>query len=545
MGFLVAALAVTWPWALHPTSTLIGPVGGDVSSSVAKWNAIAEAGVIPFAKETISTIGWPVGMPTQPGLDSVSFLSTMWFWLGALTIGAVASHSLLGVVGFTLTALVTFLCVRRVTGSAWAGVVAGVAYGFFPHMYGVAYAATTYTWMWLLILPIWAFWELARDPSARRALTAGLAMLPAAFWTPYFAIHAGVISVACLGVLLVVAPRVGLARRLLALTALPWAAGAVAYVAIGFATSFADVPTRDAGDAYQQAAQPLMFVMPGAGSIWPDSLTRELVHIVPRARDANLYVGISVLVLAAIAIVAALRRWRARRSEDRRLEPTEVAILLAIAVVVASALCSLPPKVAGGHIPMPSLLIHETVPALRAGQRFVMPLMAGLAVLAGIGADVLLRRLSGRRATALAVVLVAAVGVDLSARFPGMNGRLPEAGPAIEALARAPDAPAIHLTVAGAFAGIPQRGCILQETHHKPLFNNCGWGTIPEASWELGVRLSMCDMLEELRRRGLRYVIVDLPIPSNIGQCFAPKGRLVRATLLAEDRADAVWRLPA
>lgn len=57
-------------------------------------------------------------------------------------------------------------------------------------------------------------------------------------------------------------------------------------------------------------------------------------------------------------------------------------------MAVAAFAWSLPPvvDVAGLGVPTPARLTLEAAPALRAGQRFVMLVMAGVAVLAGLGA---------------------------------------------------------------------------------------------------------------------------------------------------------------
>jgi hypothetical protein len=544
LGFLVLAAAITWPWLIHPGSTLVGPLGGDVSTSIVKWETLARTGTFPFTNGTTTAIDWPSGLATTPGLDLASVLSALPLWLGSLAFGAVATHGLEAVLGYLLTATVTFLFVRRVTRSTGAGLVAGVAYGFFPQMRLVVFAATTYSHMWLFILPLWGFWNLTQVPTRRSARLAGLTLLPAVFWTPYFALHAGVISVSCMIALAVLAPRVGVRRGLLGQVLLVWLPIAAVYVAIGLATSFHDVPSRAAADAYSQSAHPLMFVWPGFSSIWGTSVDSKLVELVPRASAANLYLGVSVLLLGCIGVVDQVRRrasWRVEGSP--LLSPVTAATLLALAAVAGCFLCSLPPHVLGGRIPMPDALISAVVPALRAGQRFVMPLMAGVSVLAGLGAYALLRRTPPALRAPLAIGLAAIVVLDLWAHPPGANQVAPTPTPAIHALARAPDAPAVEINARGVYGGLPQRACFMQWTHNKPLFNNCGFGTPPPAQYALA-SMPMCPFLNTLHARGLRYVIVDLPSPPNVSECFAPGRPLAASTVLASDGSVRVWQLP-
>ena len=149
-------VGLTWPFLAHPQSTLTAPIGFDVNASIGKYHALAVEKAVPFTSGVLETIGYPEGVPKTPALDIASALSTTPLWLGSLTIGAVATHGFQSALGLVLTALVTFLFVRRVTGLTGGAFIAGLAYGFFPHIVLIARAAPAYTHMWLYILPIWA-----------------------------------------------------------------------------------------------------------------------------------------------------------------------------------------------------------------------------------------------------------------------------------------------------------------------------------------------------------------------------------------------------
>jgi hypothetical protein len=537
------ALAVTWPWAVKPSTTLMAPIGGDVSTSVAKFEAIVRSGAIPFVSDRITSVGFPDGVSTTPGLDLASAFSALYLWSGSALLGPIAAHGLLAVLGFFLTATVTYLFVRRVTGSIGAGLVAGVAYGFFPHLYLMSWAATTYAHMWLFILPLWGFWNLALTPGRRTALVAGASLVPATFWTPYYTLHAFAVGAACLVVVGALGPRIGFSRKLLGLALAPWAAAVAVYVAIGVVTSFADSPDRPLTDFYEQAAHPLMYVWPGfASTIWGDGVAEALADRVPRSAGANLYVGLSVMALAAFGVFAALRQWVSTRLRARP-SPQAVAALLALGTVLICGLCSLPPRVLNGSVPMPSTLIFEVAPGLRAGQRFVMPLMAGMAVLAGLGAHALLRRLPRRALVPATLAIAILVGLDLHTRPPGMAPELPPRSQAIQALARAPDGAAIHILPEGFLGGIPQWACLMQDVHHKTLANTCAFAPPPPTLTRLGSR-PICETLRRLRNRGLRYVITEpSPPPPNVGACFRRNAPIGPWRVLARDKTTWVFDL--
>ena len=535
------AIAVTWPWAVKPSRIIMAPTGGDVSTSISKFNAVVDSGAIPFVSDRLTSLAFPDGIATTPGVDSAAFLSTLYLWVASATIGPVEAHGLWAVLGFFLTGTVTYLFVRRVTGSTGAGLVAGVAYGFFPHLYLMAYAATTYTHMWLFILPLWGFWNLSQEPSRRNALLAGAAVVPAIFFTPYFALHASVIAFACCVVLLLVAGSIGLRRKLLGYALVPWFSALAVYLAIGVASSFEDAPDRPLSDFYDQAAHPLMFVWPGVDSIWGDGVSSALVDQVPRAFNVNLYIGWSVILLGLVAVVAHLGPWVRQRFRGR-LSPQSMAALLGVGTVVACFLCALPPKVLSSTIPMPSTFIFEVTPGLRAGQRFVMPLMAGAAVLAGLGAAVLLRRLSTRAMVPVAGLLALVVAVDLYTTPNGMPAELPASQPALEALAEQPEAPAVAITFQGILSSPPQRACMEQLVHEKPLVNACAVGPPSPRMLHAAVR-PMCQALAELRGYGVRYVVVDKPVPANVSACFRRPGSLGGWRLVADDSTYRVLEL--
>jgi hypothetical protein len=541
--YLGLALAATWPWVLRPATVLMAPVGGDVSTTIAKFSAIVQSGAVPFVSDRITAVGWPDGLATTPGIDSAAGLSTLYLWVASAAIGPVQALGLMAVLGFVLTGTVTYLFVRRVTGSVGAGLVAGTAYGFFPHLYLMAYAATTYTHMWLFILPLWAFWNLSQAPTHRNALLAGASLVPAIFWTPYYTLHVSVIAGGCIVVLFAIAPRIDLARKSLGLVLLPWVAALIAYVGIGAATSFSDAPDRPLSDFYQQSAHPIMYVFPGANSIWPDSVDQKMVDLVPRALNVNNYIGVSVILLGAFALWTYVRPWIMGRFRGRP-SPQAVAALLALGSSFACLLFSLPPRVLHHTVPMPSDLVFHVAPGVRAGQRFVMPLMAGAAVLAGLGTAAILRRVPGRAMLPVAVLLAAIVATDLYTSPPGMTAEMKAHPPALEKLADAPKAPAIELFPWGFLWGQQQRACMAQLVHKKPLVNTCLLG-VPPPHVLAAAGVPMCRTLRLLQSDGLRYVIVDLPVPPGIGACFKRSTAYGGWRLLAQDSQYRILELPA
>ncbi|MDQ6884632.1 MAG: hypothetical protein M3077_10425 [Candidatus Dormibacteraeota bacterium] len=520
--YLVLVILATFPFVLDPHQTLTAPLGGDVAGSVSKFQTLVREGGNPFVVTHLVTIGYPDGVTLQPGVDRVAFLNTGFLWGLSLLFGAVSAHGLMTLLGFWLTATIMFLFVRRVTGSIGAGLVAGMAYGFWPHMYLIAAAAPTYTHMWMYILPVWAWLELALDPNRGRALLAGLAPVPAIFWTPYYLLHVVVIVGACF---LVVAAR-AFATRQVGLRAIGLAAIALMIPALAVGGSelilalsgHTGVPIRAVEDAFQESAHPLMYLVPGHDSIWGGKPYRFLVRAVPRAQNANLYVGLSALILAIVGTAAAVREIVRRRALALS-SPAVLATLLGLAVVIACFVFSLPPRLAHNGPPMPDALVVAVQPAFRAGQRFVMPLMGGLAILAGLGSSLVLRRISSPRlAPVVAVLLALVVGLDLFARpTDGLAGKpegvatIPQSS-ALAALAKQPPGPTFQVvdrTAASPIHGVVP--CLIQPQHGKVVIETCGLGpwTLDYLRWS---NSRSCDSFVDMRNHGVRYVIVDAAV---------------------------------
>lgn len=541
LAFLALTAYWTWPFPIHPGSTIPAMIGGDVSISISKFQTLALEGVNPFERTLMRTVQWPDGVGTTPGIEFVSILSALWLFGTAHTIGAVAGHGLLAAGGHLLTALVTYGFVSAVTGSRRAGLVAGAAYGFASHMSIVVWAASTYGHMWLFILPMWGFWRLAQEPGAKRALLAGASAAPAIFWTPYFALHVTVVGAACLLVFLAVGDAPAARRlKLAGLSIAPWLATVAVYVAIGLATKFSDVPARQTQDFFEQSAHPYMYLVPGwFSSLWGQGPAEWTAARVPRAAGVNLYLGWSVLLLGLVAVAAVLVPALRRRTWSG----PAIAGLMGLSVAAWCFIFSLPPKVLDSRVPLPSSLIFEVEPALRAGQRFVMPLMAGTAVLAGIGAWVLLRRFGARplAGAAIALGLTAVVLADIKIEPAGAWSRTSPPSRALAELEERPPAPAIHYMVNGLLDSPSMRACFVQPEHGKVIANGCAiGGRSPRlTAWQ---DTPVCEALVDQRKIGIRYVIVDNSRPDVIA-CF-DDAELPRSELVARDEQVTVieWR---
>jgi len=117
--------------------------------------------------------------------------------------------------------------------------------------------------------------------------------------------------------------------------------------------------------------------------------------------EQQVYAGVSVIVLAAVAVALA------------RTRPARQRLWSLVVLGVVAAVCSLSPerRVFGLATVRPSALLYELMPMFRSYARFAVIVQLALAVLAGAGVDALWRR---RRARPLAIALLALLAFEYS-----------------------------------------------------------------------------------------------------------------------------------
>ena len=555
-AYIVIAMVITFPFIAHPATTLTAPVNGDVAASVAKYEVTVQQNQNPFTDGTLYGGGYPAGLYSNIGVDRVSFLSVAYLWLGSLTVGPVVTHSLEAISGMVLTAIIAFLFVRRITGSLAAGALAGLIFGFSPHMLSIARAAPTYTHMWMLILPLWAIWECAVRPFTWKwvALAAGSVVI-SIFWTPYFLLHACIVGGFSLLILLIVWwRRDGFRWRNLAAAATifgTWVVALLLFWFIGTHSPSTHVPARTIAEIYGQSADIRMYLLPGHFSGWGQDLNKILVEAVPRAIATNLYIGLSSTALLIIGFAYAMRRRivltpKDKANNERAKHDTGIKIagVMAGVCLLACFLFSLPPTVHlfGHSISTPNDIIAHIVPVLRAGQRFIMAMMGLVAVLAGIGLYVLQKHTNHYMLrAALITTIFVVVSIDIWALPPQMATVIPTSK-ALAILRAEPAGPVAHYQ-RGSVLGFPgQFPCLLQEQHNKVLVNDCVLGRPDSAPNQAPAQLAsldimpLCDQMAELKKRGVKYIISS-------SKSKAERACLPADATLAKDSIYTVSRL--
>ncbi len=189
LGYVLVALAFTWPLPLYLGSRLTGDPGGDTGVYV--WNQWlfqheAAAGSNPLTTQQILSLSQqPVDLSQH---NYTAFLNVLALPLIPL-VGVVASFNLVLLIATVITALCTYALARiafpttRVEAFA-----AGVAFAWSP----VLVARTTGHVSLVAAAPLaafaWCLTKAERSRDIRFAVLTGLSMAWAAFCDPYFAV---------------------------------------------------------------------------------------------------------------------------------------------------------------------------------------------------------------------------------------------------------------------------------------------------------------------------------------------------------------------
>jgi hypothetical protein len=510
--FFLLASFLTWPFVVHPFSTQVGSNYGDIFGSIAKFDAIKNDGNNPFIDGRINSIAYPDGVRSNVGVDRVSFLSTLFLWVLTLLYTSTFAHNMYVFLGYFITALVMFLFIRKYTKSNRLGLIAGSAFITFPLFISLARAAPVYMWSWLYILPIWAIIELTKSYSTKKLILAGLSIIPGVFWTPYFMFHVFLVTLTCVAVYAIMTFR---KQHTLPYKHLAFLAGAIivvagAYVAIGHSSSSSTViPDRPISDAYDQSLDPRMLVTPTMFTAITAPIYENFIKpISPRDGTAVLFAGYTVCVLAFVGAYAVMRN--RYLTKDMRLLG-----VFGGAITIVTLAFSLAPTITILDIRIPTLnyFVVHAVPALRAGQRLVVPIMLGLIILATLGVYYLSRRVHMYvRPSILLACIAILIAVEYVTVFDQMSATM-RVPPSMKVLAKAPKGVTAEY-LNDSLIGYPgQLACKNYLIHHQTIVNPCSLDVYTKpGKWpivEAIAKQSTKDQLEQLKHIGVTYVIVD------------------------------------
>lgn len=510
--YFIAAALYTNPFIFNPQQTLTAPINGDNGYSAIKFEAIKREGLNPFVDNQLESIAYPDSQQTNVSVDRVSFLSTLFLWKVTGLTNSVFAHSLLSFLGIFMTAAVTYFFAKSISGSKFIALIAGYMYGFFPLMITLAFSASTYTHMWLFILPIWAFWALSiRGYSKKRLAVAVASVLPAMFWTPYYTFHVLLLSSAVLLASVFWARKINGLNKTLRITLVSvgsWLVFSIIYIFVGLSSgNGGDIPSRTINEAYQQSSHPLMYILPGTYSLWGSGLNLTLTGLVPRAINTNLYLGVSTFLAALTGLYFLVLQ----KVESKKL----LLIQIGMAITILAFLFSLPPtiKMLNLNVPTPNKIVVKIVPALRAGQRLAMPMMAGLITLAISGIILLTQKLSKIKKYLLFSCILLILVLDFLVYIPDRTTTF-VSNPALSQLRGFPKGLLAHYNHSSLVGNPGQYICFAQFEHNMPIVNDCAMDRDPynfdkpKPTLARIVLRPLCEQPEALYNMGVKYVII-------------------------------------
>jgi hypothetical protein len=533
---------------------VFGPIGADITAGMAYFHSLAAAHTPPFLPGTVHFFNAPEGRPTQWALNFSTLPSSTLFWLGSTAFGSVATYAYWPVFTFTLSALSMFLLVRWLTGSWLAALVTGFAFGFWPYVF--AGMSEPLGAEWPIVLGVWRMLVAIERPSLRNGLIAGLAVAFALWWIQYFILIVGLLWV----VLALLALLIALTRRQFLVALQTQAIAAVPIVLVlasiglaGLATSFADSPVRAASDVVTYSARPPMYLLPDPinpilGSLTGPIILHKYVSAHSTASYSQIYLGISVLLLAIVGLVLVGREIKRRGWQGALTErPILAAVLLTVAAFCALVF-SAPPRVIvfGISLPMPIELVDQVTSVFRVTARFAVVVMLGVCVLAGFALSRLFARVRGPSAIALCAILSVIVVGDLWAR-PHFVVTPITVPPTIRLLAhQKPGIYAEYPFLTGLEFGGDSEDAFFQAYAGKHDLFGGFFPNTPSESRKMELQYVLAPRtLPDLAALGVRYVLVRNQPGVVPPEYPTPAGAIPGARLIGHDDSGALYRVTA
>jgi hypothetical protein len=432
--YLAAAVVATWPLAAHAGNATPSPIG---DSRLTTWIFAWEAHALPrFPTRMFQAPYFALESDALAYSDHMLGLGLFAAPINWLTGNPFLAHNVVLILSIAGAAFAACLLIYELTGSRSAAIVGGMAYGFSP------YWASQISHIHILAsgwVPLAAY-GLVRWIRTERVgflALAGVASFLAAITSWYQAAFLAIILFT-IGFVFVAARRPARPLRfglhgLVAVAALtaalaPFAAPYrhIASREMRYVRPLADVANFSARPSWFVATPPRNVIYGRATEAWRDRT---------RIEEKTLFPGLGVLGLAAIGV------WSRRRSKDHRAVIIAGGLLIVLGVVLAFGASTTGPR---SHTPWAFLYRHfSSFRSLRAATRVHLLTILGLAVLAGLGAQVVLSRFRRRGVVTAALagfLLLEGIAIPMplgpAPKSPAVYAKVPNGGLVLEFPAR-------------------------------------------------------------------------------------------------------------
>lgn len=418
----------------------------------------------------------------------------------ALTGNPILAHNIVVFVSLVLAFVLTWMLVRRLTGSAWAGVPPAAAFAFSAYVTAhMAHIQLLLVFVVPLVLLVWHWFE--ERPSPQRGAALGATLTFSVLACAYYGIMMGLaVGFAALWFAWRRADQkaywFGLGTAVIVATL------TVAPIAIPYASLRAEGMRSELNvdEARSYSADHRSYMSGQSGALvklLPSSVRARIDRYVGRPVEV-LFPGLIVIALAALGIVHCARR-------TQHPAPSKAWPFYAALIVVA-AWASMGPS-AGLYVWLADVIPFMSF--LRAPARFGVLVLFGVAVFAGWGVASLARH--GRRAVAVATLLLALIVVETRVTWPLRP--VPPVAEAYTVLAGLPRAGTVVLHFpyrAGEwFPHVEQM--FWSMWHWQPLVNGYS-DYIPPDVIDLAIPVNSFPSEEAfaiLKARDVRYVLID------------------------------------
>jgi hypothetical protein len=395
-GFGLLAVVISWPTAIHfDTFITGGGNGGDPSGYVWDLWYNANHGLRFWGSTVQEVVSAPFGR-VSPSSVNVTLLATVGpGWVVAKLFGPVAAYNVVALSGLALSASSMYLLVRWLGLGIAPAIWAGAAFMVFPYeqLRAVSHIPLTHLWCFPLLILAGIRWIEA--PSLRRSFWLGAALGGCWIVNPYYGFM-GIVMLVVIGAvgLLVLWRRAGFRAAVVPVAQVAgWVVLIVALPLLLLQRSgegaLDTTLARDPIELELYGARITDYLLPNADHSFFGGVVgaSEWASIGGPGGERTVFVGYLTMLLALAAYVIA---WRRR---DLLTGRTRALLMLGAPLVVALVLFSLasPTRWFGLELTMPSQLIFDAVPYLRAFARFGAAVMAVLLVLAALGLRGILR----------------------------------------------------------------------------------------------------------------------------------------------------------
>lgn len=397
-GYLVLAVVLTWPLITNfSTSIAGGGHGWDPAGYTWDLWRIDNFGLHVWGVETQQSVGAPFGREaaSSSNITLLTFLVPAWILSGLFSPIVAMNVTVLS--GLALSGAAMHLLVRWLGAGRGPAVWAGAALMLSPWLTARAGVHVPLTHVWCFPLAILVGIRWIRRPDLRRSLWLGAVLLLTWLTNPYY----GTINLFLVGTIVAVGVVLSLRRDGVRTAARSLMRAAVAVIGLVLAPlallsatssgALDEGTRRDPSELLTYGAQLREYLVPAADDTffaglfgperWADLGTTSI------GDEHRLFVGFLTLALVAAAVGFAIGRPGMFGARQR------LALLCAGPLVLVLGLLSMasPQTVFGHEITMPSRLVFEYIPYLRAFSRFGIAVLVVLLMVAAIGLHALTR----------------------------------------------------------------------------------------------------------------------------------------------------------